>query len=189
MRPSSLHQHFRSLVDFRLYVHMGVVDSYASFTKIAKDGSVVCVVVWVSKRSRCIYSPILADIFFLEMVLSSPPARNLQRHFHLRRQALCSKASNLRDACQWTRLTRYGRVHTAMSNVHFSMQEVESLEEVLYHRFHKLFGERARFAAWSLKREQCGLKRQMDQTLMKIAAGTFEGEHIDSMTDALESRM
>jgi hypothetical protein len=76
-----------------------------------------------------------------------------------------------------------------MSNVCLSVQEVESLEEAFHYRFHKLFGERARFAAWSLKREYCGMERQMDQTLVKIAAGTFEGEHIDGMTDVLRSRM
>jgi hypothetical protein len=76
-----------------------------------------------------------------------------------------------------------------MSNVRFGMQEVESLEEVSHHRLHKLFVKWARFATWSLEREQCGLERQMDQTLVKITTGTFEGEHIDGMTDVLGSRM
>ena len=72
-----------------------------------------------------------------------------------------------------------------MSNVRFSMQEVERLEELFHHDFHKLFREWARFAAWSLKFEQCGLKRQVDQTLVDIAADTFEAENIDGMTDML----
>jgi hypothetical protein len=76
-----------------------------------------------------------------------------------------------------------------MSNVRLSVQEVESLEQGFHYRFHKLFGKWARLAARSLKREQRGLKRQVDQALVEIAAGTFEGEHINSMTDALESRM
>ena len=65
------------------------------------------------------------------------------------------------------------------------MQEVERLEEAFHHNFHKLFREWARFAAWSLECEQCGLKRQVDQTLVDIAAGTFEAENIDGMTDVL----
>jgi hypothetical protein len=76
-----------------------------------------------------------------------------------------------------------------MSNVRLSVQKVKSLKEVDHYRLHKLFGEWARFAAWSLKREQGGLKWQVNQTLVKIAIGTFEAEHIDGMTDALRSRV
>lgn len=76
-----------------------------------------------------------------------------------------------------------------MSNIRLSVQEVKSLEEVLRYRLHKLFGEWARFAAWSLKREQCGLQRQVDQTLVNIAIGTFEAGHIDGMPDMLRSRV
>lgn len=76
-----------------------------------------------------------------------------------------------------------------MRNVRFSVQEVKSFQQVLHGRFCQLFGEWARFAAWSLERKQCGLKRQVDQTLVDVAANAFETEDIDGMTDVLGSRV
>lgn len=72
-----------------------------------------------------------------------------------------------------------------MSNVRFSVQKIERFEQVLHDHLHQPFREWARRAAWSLKREQRGLKRLVDQTLMNIAVGTLETEHIDDTTDVL----
>jgi hypothetical protein len=51
MRPSSLHQHFRSLVDLGLYLHVSMVNSNTSFPEIAENGRAVCVFLWAPKRS------------------------------------------------------------------------------------------------------------------------------------------
>jgi hypothetical protein len=53
MRPSSLHQHFRSLVNPGLYVHIhvGMVCINTGFSEVAENGRAVCVVVWAPKRS------------------------------------------------------------------------------------------------------------------------------------------
>ena len=51
MRPSTLHQYLRSLVDLGLYVRVGMVGSSACFTKIAKDRRTIVVVVWFFERS------------------------------------------------------------------------------------------------------------------------------------------
>lgn len=75
-----------------------------------------------------------------------------------------------------------------MGNVCVSVQKVKGLEQVLHNHLHQSFGEWARFAAWSLKCEQRGLERLVDQTFMNTAAGTFEAEHIDGMTDVLRSK-
>lgn len=50
MRPSELHYHFRSLVNFGLYLLVSMINSNTSFPKIAENGRTVCVVVWVPER-------------------------------------------------------------------------------------------------------------------------------------------